>query len=154
MSFWIHALCESTVASVTPEDLRAGIGERLETLTYLFCPENEEDPEDVLASIDIVRLPDNGTFERFGVKYGVEKRGYVSVDRNDRATADTIQREVLPYLEAVPPSLGSFRASDISLRLLHVTEDVSFCLKARDLDGMGFPLAIAGAAYLVDVPFA
>jgi hypothetical protein len=33
--------------------------------------------------------------------------------------------------------------------LAKAKEDVSFCLKAHDADGMGFPLSIAAAAYLV-----
>jgi hypothetical protein len=40
MSFWVHAYCNESVASVTPEELSDGIAERLKLLTYLFCPLN------------------------------------------------------------------------------------------------------------------
>jgi hypothetical protein len=33
--------------------------------------------------------------------------------------------------------------------LAQVKEDVAFCLKASDVDAMGFPLSIAAASYLV-----
>jgi hypothetical protein len=39
MSFWVHAYCNESVASVTPKELADGIAERLKLLTYLFCPE-------------------------------------------------------------------------------------------------------------------
>ena len=49
MSFWVHAYCNESVASVTPKDLADGIAERLKLLTYLFCPAEEEEPSDILA---------------------------------------------------------------------------------------------------------
>src|SRR3954466_15551494 len=42
MSIWIRALCTRTVADVTPDDLRAGIVERLPVTAALY---GEDDPD-------------------------------------------------------------------------------------------------------------
>ena len=65
MSFWVHAFCNESVASVTPKELADGIAERLTLLTYLFCPAEEEEPSDVLARLRIEDKSTDGTFRVF-----------------------------------------------------------------------------------------
>ena len=87
MSFWIHAYCNNSVASVTSQELATGISERLASLTYLFCPEKEEDPAEVInlilkAPAELLYLGGIGTY--------VKARHESHVDAGDKAN-DTVR---------------------------------------------------------------
>jgi hypothetical protein len=143
MSFWIHAYCNKSVASVTPEELAAGIAERLELLTYLFCPEEEEEPTDVLARLRIEDKSTDGTFRVFLMHYRTDSPLFIRIDRTDDPQAEIEEvQELLPLRSK--PELAS-----ISQMLAQAKEGVSFCLKAHDVEAMGFPLSVAAASYLV-----
>lgn len=142
MSFWVHAFCNESVASVTPKELADGIAERLTLLTYLFCPAEEEEPSDVLARLRIEDKSTNGTFRVFLMHYREGSPVFIRIDRTDRGGIDELEQEVLS--ERTEPAVAEVRKM-----LAKATEDVSFCLKAHDVEAMGFPLSIAAAAYLV-----
>ena len=141
MSFWIHAYCNQSVASVTPAELAEGIGARLSLLTYLFCPAEEEEPDDVLARLKIEDQSTDGTFRVFLMRYRADSPTFIRIERTDRAGLEELDREVLSHRPE--PAVARVRAM-----LADATEDVTFCLKAHDVDAMGFPLAIAAAAFL------
>jgi hypothetical protein len=142
MSFWVHAYCNESVASVTPKELADGIAERLKLLTYLFCPAEEEEPSDVLARLRIEDKSTDGTFRVFLMHYRADSPVFIRIDRTDRGGIDELDQEVLAL--GTEPALAKVRQM-----LANATEDVSFCLKAHDVEAMGFPLWIAAAAYLV-----
>jgi hypothetical protein len=143
MSFWIHAFCNESVASVTPRELAEGIAKRLKLLTYLFCPEEEEEPDEVFARLKIEDLSADGTFRTFAMHYRANSPVFITINRSDRGGIDELLEDILadrtePELDIIRPMLAT------------PTEDVSFCLKAHDVEAMGFPLSIAAAAYLVE----
>jgi hypothetical protein len=142
MSFWVHAYCNESVASVTPKELADGIAERLKLLTYLLCPAEEEEPSDVLARLRIEDKSTDGTFRVFLMHYRADSPVFIRIDRTDRGGIDELDQEVLAL--GTEPALAKVRQM-----LANATEDVSFCLKAHDVEAMGFPLSIAAAAYLV-----
>ena len=143
MSFWIHAYCNESVASVTPNELASGIAERLSLLTYLFCPAEEEEPSEVLTRLKIEDKSTNGSFQVFLMHYRQDSPVFVRIDRTpDRGGIEELDQEVLANRDG--PSIARVRGM-----LAKVKEDVSFCLKAHDVEAMGFPLSIAAAAYLV-----
>jgi hypothetical protein len=150
MSFWVVAYCERSVAAVTPDNLRAGIAERLKTLTYLFCPEDEEEPDVVLTRLRVSRC-DLGREERrppWHITYRDDLPPIVISQAGGAECQGIIQEDVEEW--AIGTMAGT-AAEQIRGILARATEDVSFCLKAAHVDGMGFPIAIAAAAYLVDL---
>jgi hypothetical protein len=143
MSFWVHAYCNDSVATVTPKELAGGIAERLTLLTYLFCPAEEEEPRDVLARLRIEDKSTDGTFQVFLMHYRQDAPVFIRIDRSaDRGGIEELDQEVLSH--RTEPEVARVRGM-----LAKVKEDVSFCLKAHDVEAMGFPLSIAAAAYLV-----
>jgi len=144
MSFWIHAFCNESVASVTTQELTSGIAERLKSLTYLFCPDKEENPDVVLARLKIEDRSTDGTFRVFLIYYRSDSPLFIRVDRIDdaRGSIEEFDGDVLAHRSE--PAIARIR------QMLKVAkEQVSFCLKADDVDSMGFPLSIAAASYLV-----
>jgi hypothetical protein len=142
MSFWVHADCNDSVASVTPKELAGGIAERLELLTYLFCPEQEEEPSDVLARLRIEDRSTDGEFRVFLLRYRADSPLFIRIDRTARGGIAELEQEVLEQRNE--PAVARVRQM-----LAKATEDVSFCLTAHDVEAMGLPLSIAAAAYLV-----
>ncbi len=144
MSFWIHAFCERSAGTRTIDDLRRGIAYRLKLLTYLFCPEKEESPDAVLARLKISDSSGNGTIDRLALHYRTDSDAAITVNRD--LTLGTVH-ELLerPFLTG-----DDANARRLRQMLGKITEDVSFCLKADDVEAMGFPLAIAAAAFLVE----
>jgi hypothetical protein len=143
MSFWVHAYCNESVASVTPQELADGIAERLALLTYLFCPAEEEEPSEVLARLKIEDKSTDGTFRVFLMHYRRDSPVFIRIDRtDDRGAIEELDQEVLSA--RTEPEVAKIRRM-----LTKAKEDVSFCLKAHDVGAMGFPLSIAAASYLV-----
>jgi hypothetical protein len=144
MSFWIHAFCHQTVASVSTQELASGIAESLSLITYKFCPEKEEDPEEVLARLKIEDMSGRGSFEVFRLHYRADSPLFIRMDRHsNRASIEEMDHELL----AKRPEHEMAPVRDL---LAKATEDVSFSLSLEDVRGMGFPLAIAAARHLVN----
>lgn len=138
MSFWVHAFCNKTVTDVTADELRDGIAKRLEMLTLLFCPDDEEPVEKVLAALR-VETPNRKTFLIHTSKSG------------PFINATLYERDAIEEVEARLPALGRKDGlAKLRKMLVAAKEDVSFDLKASHVSGMGFPVAIAAAAALVE----
>jgi hypothetical protein len=144
VSFWIHAYCNESVASVTPQELAAGIAERLKLLTHLFCPEEEEDPDEVLARLRIEDKSTDGTFRVFLMHYRKDSPVFIHIGRTEDpgGEIEEVQEVISGRTE---PELAT-----ICEMLAKAKESVAFCLKVHDVEAMGFPLSIAAAAYLVE----
>jgi hypothetical protein len=137
LSFWVHAFCKKSIADVTADELREGIAERLELLTYLFCPDDEEPPKKVIARLRVERRSPK-TFLIHLNKSGP----FINATRHGR--------DAIEEVEAILPRFGKLDGLPKVKKLLaSATEDMSFDLKASHVRGMGFPVAIAAAATLV-----
>jgi hypothetical protein len=53
MSIWVRVFCRQPVPQISEQELLAGISDRLTLLTSLLCPDEEEDPDDVLGRLSI-----------------------------------------------------------------------------------------------------
>ena len=146
MSIWIKVFCQDSIASVTPEDLITGIAKRLVLLTYLFSPDEEEDPDEVLERLRIENQSKSEGFHVFQIFYAKKSNQFIRVERWAGITAVEEAHESLDMLadergEAVE------RVRDM---LKHSTESVGFELKVRDANSMGWPVSIAAAAWLAE----
>jgi hypothetical protein len=147
MSFWIVAYCRDSVASVTPDELHAGIAERLKLLTYLFCPEDEEEPDEVMARLQIEDISQGSEFRVFLMNYRGSGQAPIRIDRDD--DPKLVQGEIQEIIEEFFPAVDSPPKQRVIDLLANARESIAFCLKAHDVEAMGFPLSIAAAAYLV-----
>jgi hypothetical protein len=140
MSFWVRAFCHQSLAAVTAKALRLGIAKRLEPLTYLLCPDEEEDPGEVISRMTIDTSMES-EFRTFFLRYGPEVP-FIRIDRYHPVRAAEVDKEVL---------LGREGADVDKVRelLVRAKDEVAFDLKPTHLRGMGYPLSVAGAAYLV-----
>ncbi len=150
MSIWVVAYCKRSVVEVTAADVAEGIAERLELLTYLFCPEDEEDPRAVLQRLRIVDLSGPGRFDRFHIFYRREPERFIPADRLAGSGCDAEVREELERLALI--GVGRWaEVTRVKQALAMTRERVAFELKVSDANGMGWPLAVAAAAWFVDV---
>src|SRR5438876_3406672 len=87
MSIWLEVFCQNRLGEIDSEAMRLGIATRLTALTYLYCPDDEEEAGVVLSRL-LVKMDTRrrGLFflharkepekfirvERFGVNIGHE----------------------------------------------------------------------------------
>lgn len=143
MSFWVHAFCNESVESVTPDELITGIARRLKLLTYLFCPDDEEDPEAVLSRVRIENPSGDPFFGLYQLRYRSNSGGFIPIGRNGRGAILELDEELAHRRE---PGVQRIREM-----LREASDHVTFSLRSSDVSGMGFPLCIAAAAYLVEL---
>jgi hypothetical protein len=146
MSIWIHILCRRTVGSLQPSQLAQGIERRLGVLAYLFLPEEEEEPEAVLARLRLEADP-GPELRRLRIHYRAQPSLPLKVDRwsDPPAVAEEV-RELLAKLEGH----SGPAATDLRERLRATIESVAIELKASHARDMGWPLAICAAAELAE----
>ena len=138
MSIWIRSV-HRRPASFTAAEMVAGIGERLDLLTALYCPDDEEPAETVLARLSVDPLG-----PEIWVLRDTDQKHFIRIERWRAGAAHAEARELRERLSV---SSGAGRATVAAL-LDNVSETVGFELKPTDADGMGWPLAIAAAAWL------
>jgi hypothetical protein len=146
MSIWIRAVCTKSVGDVSPEDLRAGIAARLPRMAALY---GEDDPE---ATIPRLRVEPSGSAGEGG--FGVLLLRYAEGD--DRF----LRVERWAERERVDDELGELRDDleesdedevDTVLACLDAAvETVAIELQMSDTEGIGWPLAMAAAAFLAE----
>ncbi len=144
MSFWVRA-CLSLPVQVSPELLHSAIAERLELLTYLFCPEHEEDPAVVLGRLAVEEVTEDGGRRVFLLHYRQDQEHFIHVE--SWANLDEVRGEVDELLEFIE-GRDDPGAEEVRSLLANVIQTVAFELKASDLESMGWPVAIACAAAL------
>ena len=147
MSIWIRVFCRETVSRATPEEMRAGIARRLELLTYLFCPEDEEEPGDVLGRLRIENCSEGDAFGVFLLHY---RRDGGPPIRAERWYGPAKEEEVEERLEDLEGREGP-AADRVRAMLAQARESIAFDLKLSHAQGMGWPLAVAGAAWLAEI---
>ena len=77
--------------------------------------------------------------------YRADSPAFIRIGRTEdaRELIEELEQEVLS--RRPPAEIGEVRH-----RLTAARESVSFCLKAEDVEAMGFPLSLAAAGYLVE----
>jgi len=143
MSIWIRSFLASPLGPLDPAVFQAGIEERLGLLTYLFCPEDEEEPEVVIDRLRVEAVDQDNV----RIFYRSEPERFLPVERwsGDRA-AEEVQEE-LERLSDYP----SADADKVRELVRNAVETVAFELKLSDAQGMGWPTAIAAAAKIVEI---
>jgi hypothetical protein len=144
---WVIAYCERSIPPWKPKDLYLGIAARLPELTVLFDPDEQEDPDQVLGRLRIAPFAPEDPASLWHIRY----RDNLAPIVLSRTAGDECAGRVRE--ELTETALGRNRnrqAKRIREILGRVTEEASFCLKASALESMGFPVAIAAAAFLVE----
>jgi hypothetical protein len=146
----IVVFVRTPLGELDPALVAKGLHERLTLLTYLFCPEHEEPPNDVLKRTRIESLGDDSLTIRWRP---ARSRFPLRVDlvKGRRLRSRTIDR-----LAALQRGVDSGDYSDAQTRrvrnaLAQAAECVGFFLSPVDRRGMGWPVAIAAAAKLAYV---
>ena len=143
MSIWIRAACTSRV-ELDAAKVRSAIARRLERLTHLFCPEEEEDPRDVLARLRV---------ETYHGSRGLVLDVYYRADPTciscDSYHDDDATEEVEELLERIEEQDGD-AANRVRAVLARTVQTVGFELKASDARSMGWPVGIAAAAWIAE----
>ena len=139
MSIWVRTFATRAIGPLDAESMRAGIASRLTLLTYLLCPDEEEEPENVLARLRVHQISE----DTLNIFYRVDEH-FIRVDRWAGGQAE---REVQEFLAEIlrPTDPGVDTVKEI---LSKCVETVAFELKLSDARGMGWPLAVGGAAHL------
>jgi hypothetical protein len=148
MAIWVRAICRKSVADGTPEELRAGIAERLPRMAALY---GESDVEATVARLRVEAEPGGaGDPEERGssvwqLRYRGDDQRSVRVERwSDPARVEGEVKELLEGLEDCDEDgVGEVRSA-----LTEAVETVAFELAMSDTEGMGWPVVIAAAACL------
>ena len=146
MSVWVRrALGRTPIRKLTRDSLHSGIAKRLAPLTYLFCPDEEEEPEVLLRRLTIEDVSQTSGNLVWRIRYRANPDGFIRLERwQDPDWVRGEAEEPGEFLEKHSgPGLEAVRAL-----LRDATEALALELKTRDLNSMGWPLAIAAAAYL------
>lgn len=147
MSVWVRALNRIPIPELTRESLHSGIAKRLTLLTYLFCPEEEEDPDVLLGRLQIEDVSEPSGNLVWLLHYRPDLEEFLRLERwQDPEMVRVEAEELAEFLEDhTGEGLDEVRAL-----LGAATESFALELKARDLSSMGWPLAIAAAAFLAE----
>lgn len=143
MSIWIRSVCRKSVVATTPEELRSGIAKRLKLLTYLY---GEDDYEETVARLRVRNASAGATFEVYRLSYHQSDQKFIRAERWSKPKIVEELKELIEVLEGRKDQ----GAEMIRQLLAEAIEVVAFELKQSDADGMGWPVAIAAAAYLAE----
>jgi len=147
MSIWVRAIVTESVP-LSPALLRAGIAERLASLTYLLCPPQEEEPEDVLARLVIDNLTKPGGDLVYLLRYRADRAHFIRFERWTRPADVT---EETAELRRMITSSSDTGTQQVLATLDAARETIAMGLTVNDADSMGWPLAFAAAAYCAEV---
>jgi hypothetical protein len=147
MSTWVVAICERPIAGLIPKDLLLGIEARLATLTDFLEPEEPEDTDEVLHRLTVGPWDPNDPASSWHVRYRDDRPPIVMLERvSGQACAAHVAEELAEGAIRRKRGAAARRIREV---LGRAHEQFPFCLKASHLDSMGFPIAVAAAAYLV-----
>ncbi|PQO34626.1 hypothetical protein DTL21_14050 [Bremerella cremea] len=142
MSIWVRAYLHQPSGTQVAELLSQGIAQRLPLLTFLFSPEAEEEPEDVLERLRV--QPDGD--KDWEIYYRDDPDWFLPVER---FTGEAAQEEIEEALEELE-DYSHLETEPVREFLAGVVETIGFELKLSDAEGMGTPVAIAAATKLVE----
>jgi len=142
MSIWVNVFCRKTVKNVTPDELINGIVKRFELLCYLY---GEDEPEKFFPNIKSESRENENNFDIFLLNYEKESSNFIRLERwGDKGK---VADELEEFYELIS---GCQDESVIKEYLDNTIETVGVELKLSDTEGLGWPIAIAAAAWLSD----
>lgn len=147
MGIWIRAICTKRLGALTPEELRAGIAARLKRLCVIY---GEGDPAETIARLRVERgeAPEAGGIEVFLLRYREDPGHSLRVERwLDPERVGGVVEELTRRLEDIEEDED---IEDACACLEAAVEVAAMELEVDDTEGVGWPLAIAAAAYLAD----
>ena len=142
MSIWIRALCTVPVDALTPEDLCAGIAERLPLLAATY---GEGGDQETIARLSVEVATPAGPAPQASVwllRYR-EGEGFLRVERWSEPAA--VAEEVGELREGLT-DCDDEGVDDVRALLADVVETVGLELKMSDVEGIGWAVAIGAAA--------
>jgi hypothetical protein len=143
MSLWIRTFSTVSFGDLNAAALRDGIAKRLTLLTYLFCPDDEEDPDAVMARLRIEPV-DANAFRLF-CSQDASKFVHTARWKGDRAREEA--NEELERVTRYPdPGVETVRRV-----LTDCAETIGFQLTFSDRDNMTWPVGIAAAAHYAEL---
>lgn len=148
MSIWLDALCRNSLGEINPDDLRNGIAKRLRALTYLYCPEDEEEPDVVLSRMRIEAFA-----QRQGVWILYARKEPDRFIRIERSRVNSNHEEIQEQLQRLDDLADQERPELQQIRefLYSVKEVFLIELKSSDLETMAWPVAVAAAAWFAEM---
>ena len=138
--------CCRSVAKLQPEGMVLGIESRLRLLTFLYCPDIEEPADLVLKRIQVSSRTEPGEFHVWDLRWRPEPAPRIRIERWDGNRASKEVQEALSALTRRDDAA----ASEIKSVLESTIETVGIELKQSDLNTMGWPVAIAAAAWIAE----
>lgn len=146
MGIWIRAICTKRLGALTPEELRAGIAARLKRLCALY---GEGDPAATIARLRVERAGQREPerIEALLLRYREDPEHFLRVERwlDPDLVGGVIEEQTDLLADNDEEGIDDVRAC-----LEAAVEVTSIQLKVEDTEGVGWPLAIAAAAYLAD----
>jgi hypothetical protein len=144
---WVVAICERPVGQLRPKDLLVGIARRLAELTAFFDPDEEEDPDEIIRRLTIRPYDPKDPTSCLHLAYR-DDHAPIVMDRvsGERCAADN-EEELAEGAIRRKRGAAARRIRDVIGR---AEERFAFCLKTSHLESMGFPIAVAAAASLVE----
>jgi hypothetical protein len=139
MSTWVRALCTKPLGGVTPDALRAAVARRLPALAALY---GEDGEAEAVARLHVEDADPAHPASVWRLGY----RGDASFLRVERWSAPARVREEVEELSAGLADCDEEGVEDVRALLGDVVETVGIELKMSDVEGIGWPVAIAAAA--------
>ena len=136
----ISVFAPREIQSLTADLIRAGIEQRLELLTYLFCPEQESEPEEILNSLCVETTESQELKIRWRPRMRYPTRAYKFGD------------QLIEQIKMNKFAMQSYSNNDVAIAapLLDSWEDgVGFC-QGYTRDDMGWPVAFAAATAIAE----
>ena len=154
MSIWVRALCTTHLSDLTPEALRSGIAERIAFLAAYYGEEGAEATRPLLRIEDVRHDggPSEGPPNPPGdavwlLHYRGDDDHFLRIERwTEPAAVASEVAELREELEACDEE----DVDEVRELLDHVVETVGIELKMSDVEGIGWAVAIAAAAFLAD----
>jgi hypothetical protein len=147
MSVWVRAVVRNPIRELDRESLHSGIAKRLALLTYLFCPEEEEEPEVLLRRLTIEDVSETSGSLVWLLRYRANSDAFIRLER--WRDTEMIRGEAEELEEFLENHRGA-GLEDVRALLRDAKESFALELKTGDLNSMGWPLAIAAAAHLAE----
>jgi hypothetical protein len=148
MSIWVEVYCQNRLGEFRPEDLLLGIAQRLKNLTYLYCPEDEEEPEIVLKRLRFMVNVEHPDMILLYARREPEK--FIRIDRYRVNVQDEDVQEKLYRLDTLPDQENP--GQQFVRHYLHnVQEIISIQLMFSDPETMSWPVTIAAAAWFAEL---
>jgi hypothetical protein len=141
MPIWVRALCTRPAASLTPESLHRGIADRLPPIAAYY---GEGDGRDTIGRLRVeIAAQHGGAASAWILRYHEDPGRGVRVLR---WTEPGAVAAAVSALRAALDDCDEEGVDEVREVLGRAVEAVGFELEMRDVEGMGWPVAVAAAA--------